>query len=407
MSETDQSPKLVYAKTATLKLGVDQTSRTAESETFYVAEQTLEDGSVRLNVLDMNNQPTGIIEVVDAEELAGEFKPVPDFYDRLLSPEQQQAAKFNAQGQHHLGRQEYNSAEFEFDQALKKDDRNIEAHIGKGESLLGQGDEEGARQVLARVTELEELYEKKNKHVLNAYGISMREKGFFKEAIKAYAKGLNLDPRDENLHFNLARTLYDLGDLKRAATSLQKALGLNPQHSESADLKRLIIRQLSAKKAAAGAGGPAWEISRAKPEDLARIRTLTTDYFKELGLKMDQQGLDADLAEPIAGYAGGGLLLARRQGETDGMVGLRILEPGVGELKRMYIKPEVRDKGLGGRLMDQAIALARQLGLKRLVLDTRLDLKAANQLYERYGFKDIEPYNQNPRAERFMGLELS
>ena len=89
-----------------------------------------------------------------------------------------------------------------------------------------------------------------------------------------------------------------------------------------------------------------------------------------------------------------------------GCAGLREIEPKVGELKRMYLDPGHRSHGLGRVLMDAALALARAKGFTRLVLDTRLDLKAANALYEKYGFIDIADYNQNPRAQRFMSLEL-
>ncbi len=148
-------------------------------------------------------------------------------------------------------------------------------------------------------------------------------------------------------------------------------------------------------------------IIRARKRDLPELGRLARAYFEELGLEYDARGLDRDMADPERVYEGGGILVALEGDKAVGMVGLRMLEPGTGEIKRMYLCPAHRGAGLGRRLLQVAIDLARELGLARLVLDTRLELKAANALYESFGFRDIEDYNQNPRAQRFMELELS
>lgn len=147
-------------------------------------------------------------------------------------------------------------------------------------------------------------------------------------------------------------------------------------------------------------------IRKAEKKDLPELAKMAREYFKELGLTLDPRGLDRDVADPDKGYEGGGVLLALDGEAIVGMVGLRLLRPGTGEIKRMYLRPGHRGSGLGRRMLEAVIGLAREKGLTRLVLDTRLDLEAANALYESFGFRDIEDYNQNPRAQRFMELEL-
>ena len=147
-------------------------------------------------------------------------------------------------------------------------------------------------------------------------------------------------------------------------------------------------------------------IIKARQSDMPELALLARAYFDELGLEYDALGLDRDIADPEKVYQGGGILVALADGLAVGMAGLRLLEPGTGEVKRMYLCPEHRGSGLGRRLLREVIGLARELGLTRLVLDTRLELKAANALYESFGFRDIQDYNQNPRAQRFMELEL-
>ncbi len=144
----------------------------------------------------------------------------------------------------------------------------------------------------------------------------------------------------------------------------------------------------------------------ALPADAPALESLMRDYFAELGLAPDPGGLDADLAGAGRGYLRGGMVLLCRQGRAVGCVGLRELEPGVGEIKRMYLAPAHRGGGRGRLLLEAVLCLARERGMRRLFLDTRRDLEAANALYEAAGFRDTSDYNANPRAQRFMVLEL-
>ena len=136
------------------------------------------------------------------------------------------------------------------------------------------------------------------------------------------------------------------------------------------------------------------------------VAGLMERYFAELKLQHDPSNLDRDLVSPLDGYESGGLILLIMGQTPVGCVGVRRLKPGVAELKRMYLHPDHRGGGLGKALLGAALQLARNLGFKSMMLDTRLDLKSANRLYEKCGFQDIGDYNQNPRAERFMALDL-
>lgn len=104
----------------------------------------------------------------------------------------------------------------------------------------------------------------------------------------------------------------------------------------------------------------------------------------------------------------GVLLLARdADGTTWGSTGIRLLEPGVAELKRVYIAPEGRGRGGGGRLLRAAEDWARARGAAVLRLDTRSDLVAARALYARHGFAEIPPYNDNPYAQHWYEKRLA
>ena len=142
------------------------------------------------------------------------------------------------------------------------------------------------------------------------------------------------------------------------------------------------------------------------PADMPALAGLMAEYFSELGLDQDHDGLDQDLGDPESGYQEGGFILLCHQGKPVGCVGLRAWGDDAGEIKRMFISKDHRSRGLGRKLLTTVIAMARGKGFYRLLLDTQKHLKAANHLYQKHGFKDTMNYNLNPRASRFMCLEL-
>jgi ribosomal protein S18 acetylase RimI-like enzyme len=80
----------------------------------------------------------------------------------------------------------------------------------------------------------------------------------------------------------------------------------------------------------------------------------------------------------------------------------------VAELKRMWLRPDCRGRGLARRLMDRCLDEARALGGHVLRLDSERDrLAVAVRLYRGYGFVEIPDYNRNPRADVWMELQLT
>ncbi len=91
-----------------------------------------------------------------------------------------------------------------------------------------------------------------------------------------------------------------------------------------------------------------------------------------------------------------------------GCLALRDLGQGSGELKRMYVAPGLRGRGVGRLLLEAAVAAAAALGYQRLLLDTLARLQRANALYTRAGFVATAPYCENPLPDAiFLQLPLS
>jgi GNAT superfamily N-acetyltransferase len=97
----------------------------------------------------------------------------------------------------------------------------------------------------------------------------------------------------------------------------------------------------------------------------------------------------------------------RHGGEVVACGGLRTIGHGVGELKRMYVRPVVRGRGVGRRLLAALEAVARELSLAVLRLDTRHELTEARRLYEAAAYHLVPAYNDNPDADLWFEKRLS
>jgi ribosomal protein S18 acetylase RimI-like enzyme len=135
------------------------------------------------------------------------------------------------------------------------------------------------------------------------------------------------------------------------------------------------------------------------PAQIAQARELLLEYAQSLGFSLCFQNFDKELAELPGDYAPpeGRLLLAEYEGKLAGCVALHKLEPQICEMKRLYLRPQFRGKGLGRVLADRIIAEARQIGYQRMRLDTvEPVMKDALGMYRKIGFREIAPYRANP-----------
>lgn len=144
---------------------------------------------------------------------------------------------------------------------------------------------------------------------------------------------------------------------------------------------------------------------------IAIVRELFLEYAQSLGFSLCFQSFDRELAELPGDYAPpqGRLLLAEWDGEAAGCVALHPLDSQTCEMKRLYLRPPYRGKGLGRTLVQRVIDAARAIGYLRMRLDTVEPLmKDAVALYRRFGFRDIPPYRENPiPGAMYLELELN
>jgi len=143
--------------------------------------------------------------------------------------------------------------------------------------------------------------------------------------------------------------------------------------------------------------------------DYVAARLLFQEYASALGIDLCFQGFEAELSglEQMYSPPCGCLLIARREGEAVGCIGVRPLSERSCEMKRLYVRDAARGSGLGRELVQNAINSAVSLGYQRMCLDTLAHMTAAQALYRALGFRDIEPYYQTPLSgTSFMALDL-
>jgi len=144
--------------------------------------------------------------------------------------------------------------------------------------------------------------------------------------------------------------------------------------------------------------------------EIQQARQLFQEYEAGLKISLCFQNFEQELANLPGDYAPprGRLLLAREFDQVMGCIALRPLGPTTCEMKRLFVRGEYRDRGLGRVLVEAIIEEARKIGYMHMRLDTIADrMERAIALYRSIGFVEIPPYRQNPvDTATFMELDL-
>jgi len=151
-------------------------------------------------------------------------------------------------------------------------------------------------------------------------------------------------------------------------------------------------------------------IQASSTAQLAQARELFLEYANSLNFSLCFQNFDEELATLPGHYVPpkGRLLLGEYEGQLAACVALRGLEETICEMKRLYLRPAFRGKGLGRILTEHLISEAHQIGYHCMRLDTvEPVMKDAVAMYRRLGFREIPPYRENPNpGALYMELDL-
>lgn len=132
---------------------------------------------------------------------------------------------------------------------------------------------------------------------------------------------------------------------------------------------------------------------------LDEVRKLFREYLEELNENLCFQSTDEELVSPLKKYGlpYGSLLIAYKDNKPAGCIALQPLkEKDVCEMKRLYVCPEYRNKGIADALVEKLLTEAKEKGYKKMVLDTLERLQPAIKLYVKHGFVNTSAYYENP-----------
>lgn len=149
-------------------------------------------------------------------------------------------------------------------------------------------------------------------------------------------------------------------------------------------------------------------ISVSKTDDLVQVKSLFSEYSTCIDLSF--QDFDREFATLPGEYAppSGCILLAKEGSEAVGCVVLRRISEDICEMKRLYVKPQFREKGIGRKLSESMIGEARARGYRIMKLDTLPSMREALRLYESLGFRKTTPYRYNPvKGAVFLQLDIT
>lgn len=144
-------------------------------------------------------------------------------------------------------------------------------------------------------------------------------------------------------------------------------------------------------------------------EALDQVRQYFRNYAAWLGVDLGFLNFDQEMASLPGAYSApaGRLFFAEVDGRPAGCVGIRPYEEGACEMKRLYVAPEERDRGVGKELALAAIKAAKEIGYKRIFLDTVPAMRIAVKLYRELGFQEAPAYFRAPgEGTMFLALDL-
>ncbi|MBW7988497.1 MAG: GNAT family N-acetyltransferase [Planctomycetes bacterium] len=147
----------------------------------------------------------------------------------------------------------------------------------------------------------------------------------------------------------------------------------------------------------------------ANNKDCGKVTELVYKVLKEYNLRPDPAATDIDIKDIEQSYferGGTFYVLEEKDSSIIGAYGLYPLGKATCELRKMYLHSSYRGKGLGKLLLDDALSKARQIGFKRMTLETASVLKEAISLYKSYGFVEYEPEHLSSRCNQAFVLEL-
>lgn len=192
----------------------------------YWLVKEIGDGMVSLQLLDQNYLPTPKKHVMAKDAFLADSTLEPDLCYRMLTQRVLMGDRYRDQGMNV-------EAKIEYQKVLRIDEENIRGNFGLGLAYLALNQLEKGRYAFEKLVSLDESFLPEHKHLFNDFGIALRKKGLFDEALAFYHRARTLCEDDEHLLLNIARAWYEKGDTEKAYEGLRDCIALKPDFREA------------------------------------------------------------------------------------------------------------------------------------------------------------------------------
>ncbi len=232
----------VYFERKKMDIGSGHTSKVKFEEIHYYVREN-DEGMLNVEVLSPSGRRTGVVvDVIDKETFLERFSSCYEhecsFFPKLSPEENKKKALMHAENGDKLkANNQMKHAEIEYGNALKFDESSARGNYGMAKVFLETGRMEKGKSILKKLSKLETVFEKENKHLFNEIGIDLRKQGLHAEALDHYNKAISIDPEDAGLYYNLARLHKETNEYIDALKAIKKALELNPDFKEGLDFQ--------------------------------------------------------------------------------------------------------------------------------------------------------------------------
>jgi len=199
--------RMIYLKQERIKVGVGSTAKAQMVEDYYEVVE-IDPNHVEVRLLDIDDHPVGKASIITREELK-DYIYCPDYFNKERKSQglKELIVEKRVQlGDRYFGAKKFFSAESQYNKALALDENSLRAKLGKGKTLYARGEKKEAEEVFSSLSNNQALFDNENKHIFNEFGIELRKKRMFEEAISNYLKTNSIGPDDQVLYYNLRKT---------------------------------------------------------------------------------------------------------------------------------------------------------------------------------------------------------
>lgn len=239
----------VYSHSTKYEYKVGERGSRYRHGTFWFVRKRSED-LFEVRPLNANHVPSGVAKLVSKEDFLQYYTPELSYYQDNTLPCLETLQKKVRMGRRYFNLGQLERAEQEFCDAVLIQDDNVDSNMGLSEVYAEQQEFTKLRCVLDKLLNIDEVFREEQRHKFNEFGINLRKQELFDDAIRFYSKALEVNEKDENLHFNIARAFHSKDLVDECRNHLMRALELNPDMNEARSFMRMVHDEIEFEKEA-------------------------------------------------------------------------------------------------------------------------------------------------------------